>query len=432
MLGEEIVAARRETASAAAQGSAARRPWSGLAARTDTAALVAAVQAFTVSRAILVTVTYFAMALHPSVWGAGTPNSASLWDVWYQWDARWYVRIARINYHWHGFHYWDSVAFFPLYPVFIFALAAVLPVSTKLIAILVSNAIFFAALIALYRLVRQEFDAAAARRTVLYISVFPTALFFFAGYSESPFLLWSVLSITAMRRQSRPWAGVFGALAAATRSQGLVLCVPFAVEWWMACGPRRYTLEELGTHQRRHLITGIRGSDIRSFLWCAFIPASWIPLACIMWARFGRPLLFLQAQQAWHRVTTWPWVGMWRTLQKISFTHMATPVSAHNLQEFLAVLFFAGLIVAGSRRLPASLSLYAATGLLAILANPAIADNYYQPLMSASRLCLGLFPCFITLGIRGSWEPLDRVVTTGGAALLAIFTVVYLQGAWVA
>src|SRR5690242_9150020 len=60
----------------------------------DRAALVAATQTFTVTRVLMIVVTFLAMAFHPDVWGADHPSSPTFWDAWYQWDARWYLRVA--------------------------------------------------------------------------------------------------------------------------------------------------------------------------------------------------------------------------------------------------------------------------------------------------------------------------------------------------
>ena len=153
--------------------------------QVDSVALVAAVQTFALSRILLLAITYLAMALHPEVWGVDHPPSSSFWGAWYQWDARWYVRVARSGYHFVDLTHWSSVAFFPLYPLLILAAVTVIPVSTKLIAMLVSNVLFLVLLYMLHLLVRREFDAKLASRTVLYLALFPTAIFFFAGYSES-------------------------------------------------------------------------------------------------------------------------------------------------------------------------------------------------------------------------------------------------------
>lgn len=381
-------------------------------ARCDLLALVAAAQAFAVSRFVLLVVTYVALAFHPTVWGHSHPPSTTPWDAWYQWDARWYVRVARSGYHWHDLQHWSSVAFFPLYPLMILALVTVLPVSTKLVAMIISNALFFVALYVLHRLVHREFSARLARRVTIYISLFPTAFFFFAGYSESAFLLFSVLSIAAMRQRHWVQAGVWGCLAAVTRSQGLALMVPFAVECWQAYG------KEWRQWARA--------------LWIGVIPLGWLALGAYMQVRFGNALLFLQIQRAWHRETTWPWVGIWHTLQRIPLNHIASVDPAHNVIELVSICGFAVLIALGRRRLPASFTLYTAASLLLILLNPAVLDNYYLPLMSSSRLCLALFPCFITLALYGEHELVDRVVTTMGPALMAVFAVVFLQGAWIA
>lgn len=383
-----------------------------LLTRVDAHALVAAAQAFAVSRLLLIVVTYVAMALHPSVWGHDHPSSPTFWDAWYQWDARWYVRVARSGYHWQDLSHWSSVAFFPLYPIIIFFTVTVIPVSTKLIAILISNAMFFGAMYALYRLVDREFNRELAKRTVFYISLFPTALFFFAGYSESPFLLWSVLCVSSMRRRHWVRAGIFGGLAAATRSQGLALMVPFAYELWSVYGTRWRGL--------------IRGA------WIGLIPSGWGILACFMQVQFDNPLLFVQIQRAWHRTMAWPWDGIWMTLIRINLNKIASVDVAHNILELSCVLGFAALIAAGWGKMPRSFSLYALASFATIILSPAILDNYYLPLMSSSRLLLALFPCFITLAMLGKNEMVDRMVTTLGPGLMAVFTIVFLQGAWVA
>src|SRR5579885_3030922 len=82
--------------------------------RIDTLALVAAAQSFALSRAVLLVITYLALAFHPT-----------MWDAWYQWDARWYVRVARSGYHFQDLSHWSSVAFFPLYPLMILTVVTV-------------------------------------------------------------------------------------------------------------------------------------------------------------------------------------------------------------------------------------------------------------------------------------------------------------------
>ena len=81
----------------------------------------------------------------------------------------------------------------------------------------------------LYDLTVHEYSEPVARRTVVYLAIFPTAFFFFAPYSESLFLL---LSLSAFREASNdrwPTAAIAGVLAAMTRSIGIVLAPALVV-----------------------------------------------------------------------------------------------------------------------------------------------------------------------------------------------------------
>jgi hypothetical protein len=378
----------------------------------DQAALLAAAQTFTVTRVLLVVVTFLAMAFHPDVWGAAQPSSSTLWDAWYQWDARWYVRVAAGGYHFTDMLHWSSVAFFPLYPLLIHTVA-ILPFSRKLLGILITNICFFIAIYVLYGLVRREFNREIATRTLFYISTFPTAIFFFAGYSEGTFLLFSVLAVAAMRRRGWLWAAIWCGLASATRSQGILLFIPFAVE--------------LGQAYR------LRWDSLPKWLLLSAVPCGWIGFAVYLQTRFGNGLLFISSQRAWHRTTTWPWTGVWKTLTSLPWHHLAAPIPAHNIIDLCTVAIFGALIWLGWKSLPLSFNLYAAAYLGSVLVNPAILDGYYAPLMSVSRLCLVIFPCFITLARLGMRNTMvDRLVSNLNPALMALFAVIFLQGAWVA
>ena len=382
-----------------------------LAARMDRAALQAAAVAFVLSRLVLLGAGYCATAFRLSVAGHPALSWRAPWLAWDQWDAVWFVRIAQHGYQWHGAYQFSSVAFFPVFPILIALLHTVLGAPYTLASMVIANATFAASLYILHILVREQWGPAVATRTVLYISLFPTALFFFAGYSEGPYLLWSLLCLVALRRKHWGWAALWGFLAAGTRSMGLALLAPFALELWQA-----YGRERIG----------------HRWLWLAVVPCSIGLYALYLGARFGNPLLFDRAQRAWHRTTTWPWRGVLATLHDISPAHLASYRSAHNLAALLALVGFAALIAAGWHRLPRAFSIYAGIALLMTLLNPAILDNYYLPLRSMPRFCLVLFPCFITLAIAGEHPLVDRLMMALGPAGLAILAIVFLQGGWVA
>src|SRR5579884_2321365 len=186
---------------------------------------------FVLTRALFVLLTYFGVILHGNFQSAHPSLIHSLLPAWNQWDTKWYVEIAQRGYGWTKSAGTGPAAFFPLYPLLIKVTVLVTHRSYLVASLLVSNAAFFLALLYLWKLTRWETDSPTANRTILYIAVFPTALFFFAGYTESLFLLLTVATFYHLRRGDWITAGTFGSLASATRVGGVLLVLPFAYEY---------------------------------------------------------------------------------------------------------------------------------------------------------------------------------------------------------
>ena len=157
----------------------------------------------------------------------GTHFAASenpLLAVWGRWDAEHYLTIARNGYS--GF----EPAFFPLYPLLIRIVGAV--TGSHLIAgLIISNTAAFFALLYLYKLIEHQYNRHVAHRAVFYVSIFPTAIFFSAVYTESLFFALTVASFYYIRDHKWLTAGIIGFFAALTRVEGVLLVVPFAIEW---------------------------------------------------------------------------------------------------------------------------------------------------------------------------------------------------------
>src|SRR5439155_6866772 len=107
-------------------------------------------------------------------------------DIWARWDSIFFLRIAE-----HGYASLDraSTAFFPLYPALTGLLGRVFLGHYVLAGVLVSLAAGLGAFVLFHRLAESRLGAEGARRAVLYLAVFPMALFFQAVYSESLYLL---------------------------------------------------------------------------------------------------------------------------------------------------------------------------------------------------------------------------------------------------
>src|SRR5205085_5711798 len=86
----------------------------------------------------------------------------------------------------------------------------------------------------IYQLATDTAGDQVAHRTLLYLCIFPTAFYLFAPYNESLFILLTAGAFLAMRLQKWWLAGLLGLLAALTRSAGILLVIPYLVEFWIS------------------------------------------------------------------------------------------------------------------------------------------------------------------------------------------------------
>jgi len=308
-----------------------------------------------------------------------------------RWDAVWFLSIARDGY--------DEAraAFFPLYPALVAATGA-----TVVGAIVVSGVAAVAGLTVVHRLVALDFGEPAARLTVVLLAFCPTAFFLSAVYSESLYLALSAGALYAARTRQWLWAGAVGALAATTRSAGLVLLVPLLLMAWRARredgrAPAAVLLVPLGP-AAYCLALGLAGFD-------ALAP--------------------FQAQEAyWMRELTVPFAGVVEGVQAALTGRRADVLLLGALLVVLATLALA------VRRLPAPYWGYCVAALALPLSTPVPA----QPLMSLPRFALVLFPLHLAAAL---WL-LERRPAVRGAvlavngALLAVLAASFATWHWVA
>lgn len=135
-----------------------------------------------------------------------------------------------------GDGYINNGRFFPLYPLFIrfvsyfFGLGKTFAAPQFFSALIISNVLFLLSLIVFYKLVRLDFSDSVAKRTILYLLVFPTSFFLGSIYAESLFLLLTFLSFYNGRKGKWLWASFFGALLTATRIVGIAILPALCIE----------------------------------------------------------------------------------------------------------------------------------------------------------------------------------------------------------
>jgi hypothetical protein len=352
---------------------------------------------------------------------------------WRNWDGHWFALIAQ-----EGYFEKPTTAFFPLYPLLLRAGSWLLDGQIELAGVLISNVTLLGALYLLYQLIQLDFPRAVARRTILYLALFPTAYYLGAVYSESLFLLLSVGSLYAARRDRWWIAGALGFFAALTRSHGILLLIPLAIMF----------IRQEGWHPRRW-----RANPIS----IALVPAGLLTYMVYLRRLWNDPLIMLTAQKGWDRYSANPietiqagWAAIngcavkdWNAgvnfcwadqalqhpgLATLRDMHWRWALSESNLIEFVATVFLIGVALVALRSLPLQYSAYLAAG----IALPLWSPSAVHPLMSMHRFALVLFPLFIVLALLGRRRVVHGGIVLVSALLLALLTNMFVSWLWVA
>jgi hypothetical protein len=331
-------------------------------------------------------------------WPATLPSAGwhHVFTAWERHDALWFLRIAADGYRPDD----GSGAFFPLYPLLTRAVGTALGGHWLLGAYVVSNVALVVALTVLYRLTERELSALAARRTVLYLAVFPTAFFLYAPYTESLFLALVLGSLYAARRSAWLLAGGLGALAALTRSTGLLLVLPLVVE--AALQAR----EVPGPGRPRRLAGALAASGLVPVGTAAYL---------LYWHRTeGDALRPLELQSAqWSREGSWPWETLLAGAREGVRYFGSYPGGYHTVD--LVVVLVA--VLAGgwvALRMRATYGVWVAVSLLV----PLTLSFDGRPLLSLPRFVVVVFPLFWALArLAERWRVHDAVVAASAAGL---------------
>jgi hypothetical protein len=373
-----------------------------------------------------------------------------------RWDADWYLVIARYGYRPDlGSYTASRDAFFPLYPLGLRGIAALGP-PPIVAGVLLSSIALALALYGIHRLTTLELAtrgrrlaldderaADAARLAVRLTAFAPMAFFFSAVYAESLYLALSVGLFWSARQGRWALVGVLGALAAATRSTGLVLALPATMIYLY--GPREDRAADFVRVGRRRILPRYRPR--RDALWLAALPLGVIVYgACIALAG-GDALAPFHAQNVWGRHFAGPYLGVWdgvkaafegaRQLLSFQRHHLYFPVGSgspfveagHNLVLLAFLAAAVPALVGVVRRLPLAYGAYAIAALALPLSDPVRA----QPLMSLPRFLVVLFPFGIWLALWLSERPrLRRPALVMSAALMVFFGAQFATWHWVA
>lgn len=341
----------------------------------------------------------------PQVTMFGTPSP--FWDPFTRFDAGWYYQIARYGYLFvpggpsAGVGKAGKIAYFPLYPLLMRYAGRLFGRSAADVyfgGILVSWAAFIAAMIALFFLARLDLPRIRAERAALLTAVFPFSFFFGMVYTEALFLLLSVLAFYAFRTRRWISGGLCGALASATRVNGILLLPALAWIAWRTAEP---------THRdRAQAVAGLLLVGTGIGLYSLYV-----------YQIGGNPLEWAASISRWnYHPGGPPWTAPLHMIGRLTthpYRYLTTdPMAVYDTLYGLSGVLFTLAIPFVWRRFGAGYGLF-------------MVANLWLPLSSGvfegvGRYCSVLFPAFLWLATIRS-----RAIST---AILIVFVLGYTLG----
>lgn len=302
-------------------------------------------------------------------------------------------------------------AFFPLYPLIVKFFT--LNNYYFLTALILSNIFFLAALYLLYQLFKLDYNKDTSYRSITLLLIFPTAFYFGAVYSESLFLLLTVLTLILARRNNLLLAGIFAGLASATRIFGIFLTLALALEL--------YTLvkaKKIKVWSKQFFL---------SLMGLVLAPSGLILYMVYLKIVFNNPFYFLSAQPIFgaersaETIILLPQV-IFRYLKMMLSVPINTLPFFNVILEFSLTMFFLGLLILSFKKIRLSYWVFS----LGCLLLPTLTGT----LSSMPRYVLMGFLLFPVLVERAGkyFKPLAVLLVF----VEMILAILFIRGYWVA
>ena len=322
-------------------------------------------------------------------------------NMFNHWDAPHYVAIAK-NWYVNTGDAANFIVFFPLYPILI-RLFTVDFNYINLSALIVSNVCSLVAFFYLYKIAKLEFNDSVAVKAVLFLSVFPTAYFLSAPYTEGLFFALIIASIYYARLGKWQFAGLISLFAALTRIAGLLLLPALLVEYFHQKGwkPRKTDL---------------------SILWIFLALAGFLIYLGINYQVTGSPFTFLTVEAThWYNKID-PWTGL-----TAAYGWARNASYPDDITIGLAPLVFAafGLLMIGVSIWRRLRPVYTAYMFLSWAL--AVSTSWW---ISVPRYVMAMFPIFMLFGLLTNRKAINIAIVLVSGAILCDFTVFFALGWW--
>ena len=237
--------------------------------------------------------------------GAARGNAVGpIVDVLTSWDGKWYMEIVRNGYPRDippnvTYHVDEArAAFFPLYPVLARWADVVLPGGDVAAALAVNIVLGMIAITLIGVLARRLYGPAVGRMSVMLAALFPGSFVLSFAYSEALMIVLAAACLLMLVDREWVAAGLFAALATATRPNSVALIVACAVAAFLAIRERR---------------------EYRSLIAVALAPLGFITFQLWLGQHTGEVGAWFRVQrEAWGEGASFGWTAVKNTVDAIT------------------------------------------------------------------------------------------------------------------
>ncbi len=334
----------------------------------------------------------------PGAIGSTTGKVFDYWLSWAQWDGGNYLSIAAL-----GYQSLQYFAFAPLFPLLAKILRFVFLGNILVAGLVISNISFIAFLLLFHSFLKQNYSKSIANSTVVTFLTFPTAFFTVAYYSESLFMLFSIIFFIFLTKQNFIKSAIIVILASLTRFIGIFLIISLFYAYLVRIK--------------------FKPSKINKTFVGLFISFLGVVIFSIMTKMAGGHFLqFLLSQSFWQRQPQDPISTLFSYIWSFVTLQHRPP---NDYFDFAISVAFIGLLIWGIRKIPSSLWIFSA---LAILI-PASSGT----LSSVPRYALASLGTFVIMGKTLEQHPKLKVpFWTASLFLQAVLAILFINGYWVA
>jgi len=386
-------------------------------------------------------------------------NESGFINAFGAWDGWWYTKIVV-----EGYAFDDSrpssVAFFPAYPLLGHCLHRLSGLSAHLSLLALTHVCLISAFMVFESYVRQRApgNQELSEFALISFSLMPMTVFCRMTYSESMFVLVTILTMLGRQRQWPAWiTALIAGAATGTRSLGVALLLPLAWDWWRRAKedtPGKCPASDLPAvvshdNAKRKIREPLNHRNVFRFALTASVLG---PLACwgllanmaYEYLEFGDAFAFVRTQAHWEMRPDQSWpqrlIGLiilepiWSIYDPSNAAYwarheyVANPLFSLQFWNPIYFLTCGGLVAYGAwKRWLTPPEWLLSAGLLGI---PYVLQGYRMMMLGHGRFTCVVFPMYIVLARLLSGAPRPAAILICVLMGMQLFCWSALFAAW--